>query len=90
MITHTYKSVLIFIKMASAEHNLSNLKGILRDLLECPICFGTIKSVFQCQNGHITGCKDCISKLDKCSICGYTLNKIRNLQIEKAVDILGG
>ena len=78
--------------MASAEHseNLNNLKGLLRDLLECTVCFGTIKSVFQCQNGHITGCKDCISKLDKCSICGYTLNKIRNLQIEKAVDILGG
>ena len=78
--------------MASVEHseNLSNLKGILRDLLECPICFGTIKSVFQCQNGHITGCKDCISKLDKCPICGYAPNKIRNLQIEKAVEILGG
>ena len=78
--------------MASAEHSedLSDLKGLLRNLLECQICFGTIKSVFQCQNGHITGCKDCISKLDKCPICGYALNKIRNLQIEKAVEILGG
>ena len=78
--------------MASAVHNenLSNLKGILRDLLECPICFGTIKSVFQCQNGHITGCKDCISKLDKCPICRNANIKIRNLQLEKVVERLGG
>ena len=78
--------------MASAEHSedLSDLKEFLKDLLECPVCFGTIKSVFQCQNGHIMGCKDCISKLDKCPICRYALNKIRNLQIEKVVEILGG
>ena len=42
--------------MALAEHseNLNNLKGLLRDLLECPVCFGTIKSVFQCQNDEFT------------------------------------
>ena len=90
--TPMYFSVLMFNKMASLGHRekLSDLEGFLRDLLECPVCFGTIKSVFQCQNGHITGCKDCISKLDKCPICRYPLNKIRNLQIEKAVEILGG
>ena len=94
LITPMYLPVLSFDKMATLGHceKTSNLEGFLRDLLECPVCIGTIESVpvYQCQNGHITGCKDCISKLDKCSICGYTLNKIRNLQIEKAVDILGG
>ena len=78
--------------MALAEHSekLNNLKGLLRDLLECPVCFGTIKSVFQCQNGHITGCKDCISKLDKCPICRNANIKIRNLQLEKVVERLRG
>ena len=78
--------------MASAENseNLSNVKGFLTDLLECQICFGTIKSVFQCQNGHITGCKDCISKLDKCPICRNANIKIQNLQLEKVVERLRG
>ena len=70
----------------------SDLEGFLRDLLECPICFETINSVpiFQCQNGHITGCKDCISKLDKCPICRDANIKIRNLQLEKVVERLRG
>ena len=80
--------------MASAEHseNLNNLKGLLRDLLECPVCFGGIKSVpvYQCLNGHITGCKDCISKLDKCPICRNANVKIRNLQLEKVAERLIG
>jgi hypothetical protein len=80
--------------MACLGHceKLSDMKGFLRDLLECPVCFGGIKSVpvYQCQNGHITGCKDCISKLDKCPICRDANIKIRNLQLEKVVERLGG
>ena len=86
--------VLRFNKMASLGHRekLSDLEGFLRDLLECPVCFGTIESVpvYQCQNGHITGCKDCISKLDKCPICRNTNIKIRNLQLEKVAERLRG
>ena len=81
--------------MASLEHSerqLIDLKEYLWDLLECPVCFGTIQSVpvYQCQNGHITGCKDCISLLDKCPICRDANNKIRNLQLEKVVERLRG
>ena len=89
-----YLLVLSFSKMVSIGHSekLSDLKVFLRDLLECPVCFGTIESVpvYQCQNGHITGCKDCISKLDKCPICRNANIKIRNLQLEKVVERLGG
>ena len=69
-----------------------DLKEYLWDLLGCPVCFGTIQSVpvYQCQNGHITGCKDCILILDKCPICRDTNNKIRNLQLEKVVERLRG
>ena len=80
--------------MVSLEENenLSDLKGFLKDLLECPVCFGTIKSepVYQCQNGHISGCKDCIPRLDKCPICRTTDIKIRNLQLEKVAQRLEG
>ena len=80
--------------MVSLEENekLSDLKEFLRDLLECPVCYGTIKSepVYQCQNGHISGCKDCISKLDKCPICRTTDIKIRNLQLAKVAERLEG
>ena len=94
LITPMYLPVLSFNKMASLDHSekLSDLEGFLRDLLECPVCFGTIESVpvYQCQNGHITGCKDCISKLDKCPICRNANIKIRNLQLEKVVKRLRG
>ena len=86
--------VLSFNKMDSLGYSekLSDLKGFLRDLLECPVCFATIKSVpvYQCLNGHITGCKDCISKLDKCPICRNANIKIRNLQLEKVAERLIG
>ena len=89
-----YLPVLSFSKMASIGHSekLSDLKGFLRDLLECPVCFGTIESVpvYQCQNGHIMGCKDCISKLDRCPICRNANIKIRNLQLEKVAERLRG
>ena len=80
--------------MASLAHveKPSDLEEFLRDLLECPICFDTKNSmpIFQCQNGHITGCKDCITKLDKCPICRDANIKIRNLQLEKVVERLSG
>ena len=42
--------VLSFNKMDSLGYGekLSDLKGFLRDLLECPVCFATIKSVTLC------------------------------------------
>ena len=94
LLTPMYLPILSFNKMASLDHSekLSDLEGFLRDLLECPVCFGTIESVpvYQCQNGHIMGCKDCISKLDKCPICRNANIKIRNLQLEKVVERLRG
>ena len=92
--TPIYLPVLSFEKMASLDkcEKTSNLEGFLRDLLECPVCTGTIESVpvYQCQNGHITGCNDCISKLDKCPMCRDANIKIRNLQLEKVVERLRG
>ena len=94
LITPMYLPVLSFSNMPSIGigEKLSDLQVFLRDLLECPVCFGTIESVpvYQCQNGHITGCRDCISKLDKCPICRNANIKIRNLQLEKVVERLGG
>ena len=79
--------------MATTKTNQksSDIEKYLRDLLECPVCLETIKSVpvYQCTNGHVI-CKDCIKELDNCPICRNNSAPARNLQLEKIVQRLEG
>ena len=79
--------------MATTKTNQksSDIEKYLRDLLECPVCLETIKSVpvYQCTNGHVI-CKDCIRKLNDCPICRNDSAPARNLQLEKIVQRLEG
>ena len=81
------------IKMANSNktQNSSDIEEYLRDLLECPVCLETIKSVpvYQCNNGHVI-CKDCIKKLNNCPICRNDSAPARSLQLEKIVQRLEG
>ena len=63
----------------------------IRDLLECPVCMETIKSVpvYQCANGHVI-CKICIEKLSNCPICRNDSALVRSLKLENIVEKLEG
>ena len=63
----------------------------IRDLLECPVCMETIKSVpvYQCANGHVI-CKICIEKLNNCPICRNVSALVRSLKLENIVEKLEG
>ena len=63
----------------------------IRELLECPVCMETIKSVpvYQCNNGHVI-CKECIKELNNCPICRNDSAPARSLQLEKIVQRLEG
>ena len=76
---------------SNANQNPSDIEGYLRDLLECPVCMETIKSVpvYQCANGHVL-CKDCIEKLNNCPICRNDSVLRRNLKLENIVQRLEG
>ena len=78
--------------MASTENseNLSDLKRLLRDLLECPVCFGTIKSVFQCQNGHITGYKNAFQNWTNVLSVGMHLTRFGIYKLKKRWKYLEG
>lgn len=71
--------------------NPSDFEEYVRDLLECPVCMDTIKSVpiYQCSNGHLI-CKDCIEKLNNCPICRNDSPLVRNLKLENIVQRLDG
>mgnify|MGYP001363389618 CR=1 FL=1 len=77
--------------MATSDTNQNSTDVFLRDLLECPVCMETIKSVpvYQCNNGHVI-CKDCIKKLNNCPICRNDSAPARSLQLEKIVERLEG
>ena len=78
--------------MASSNPNQNSITDeYIRDLLECPVCMETIKSVpvYQCTNGHVI-CKDCIEKLNKCPICRNNSGLNRNLKLENIVQRLEG
>ena len=77
--------------MATAYQNSSNFEEYTRDLLECPVCMETIKSVpvYQCANGHVI-CNDCIEKLNNCPICRNDSELRRNLKLENIVQRLEG
>ena len=68
------------------KQNPSDFEEYIRDLLECPVCTDTIKSVpvYQCTNGHVI-CKDCILKLDSCPICRSDSTLARNLMLEQII-----
>ena len=63
----------------------------IRDLLECPVCTETIKSVpvYQCANGHVI-CKICIEKLNNCPICRNDSALVRSLKLENIIERLEG
>ena len=77
--------------MATSNTNQNSTDVFLRDLLECPVCMDTIKSVpvYQCTNGHVM-CKDCIEKLNNCPICRNDSALVRSLKLEKIVQRLEG
>ena len=76
---------------SNANQNPIGIEGYLRDLLECPVCMETIKSVpvYQCANGHVS-CKDCIAKLNNCPICRNDSELRRSLKLENIVQRLEG
>ena len=78
--------------MATGKINqASDIEEYLRDLLECPVCIETIKSVpvYQCINGHVI-CEVCIEKLKKCPICRNNSAIVRSLKLENIVQKLEG
>ena len=77
--------------MATSNTNPNSTDIFLRDLLECPVCVETIKSVpvYQCANGHVI-CKDCIQKLKNCPICRNDSELRRSLKLEDIVQRLEG
>ena len=70
----------------STEHEVSKFEKYIKGLLECPVCFISIKStpIHQCTNGHII-CKHCISKLKNCPICRNDSIVARNLIFEQII-----
>ena len=79
--------------MATSKTNQtsSDFEEYIRDLLECPVCKETIKSVpvYQCANGHVI-CKGCIAKLNNCPICRNDSELRRSLKLEDIVQRLEG
>uniref|UniRef100_A0A0E0LAX7 E3 ubiquitin-protein ligase n=1 Tax=Oryza punctata TaxID=4537 RepID=A0A0E0LAX7_ORYPU len=57
------------------------------DVLDCSICFESLRPpLYQCQNGHVA-CFSCWSKLsNKCHICSRDANFARNIALEKIVE----
>ena len=79
--------------MATSKTNQTSIdfEEYIRDLLECPVCMETIKSVpvYQCNNGHVI-CKVCIKQLNSCPICRNNSTPARSLKLEKIVQRLEG
>ena len=74
--------------MATSDTNQNSTDVFLRDLLECPVCMETIRSVpvYQCANGHVI-CEDCIEKLNNCPICRNDSELRRSLKLENIVQL---
>ena len=74
---------------AQTKQTSMDIEEYLRDLLECPVCMETIKSVpvYQCTNGHVI-CKVCIEKLNNCPICRNDSALVRSLKLENIVQRL--
>ena len=69
----------------------NDFEEYIRDLLECPVCKETIKSVpvYQCNNGHVI-CNECIRQATSCPICRDNSKPARSLKLEKIVQRLEG
>ena len=76
---------------SKTNQNSSDFEEYIRDLLECPVCMETIKSVpvYQCANGHVI-CKGCIEKLNNCPICRNDSELRRSLKLEEIIQRLEG
>ena len=74
---------------SKTNQNSSDFEAYIRDLLECPVCMETIKSVpvYQCANGHVI-CTGCIEKLNNCPICRNNSALVRILKLENIVQRL--
>ena len=54
------------------EHNLDDTQQEILKWLQCPICYGLIKSNTMCSNQHLMGCQQCLRQLGtlmKCPTC---------------------
>ena len=76
---------------SKTKQTSSDFEEYIRDLLECPVCKETIKSVpvYQCNNGHVI-CNECIRELTSCPICRNNSKPARSLKLEKIVQRLEG
>ena len=85
--------VIGFLNLVSVDAKERSFNSItdeyIRDLLECPVCIETIKSVpvYQCANGHVI-CNDCIEKLTNCPICRSDSALVRILKLEDIIQRL--
>ena len=70
-----------------ATSSTDNFESYIKGLLQCPICFESIKSapIHQCTNGHIF-CVSCITKLKNCPICRSNSPLCRSLAVEKIIE----
>ena len=73
---------------SKTNQNSSDFEEYIIDLLECPVCMDTIKSVpvYQCANGHVI-CKNCIEKLNNCPIYRKDSELRRSLKLENIVQL---
>uniref|UniRef100_A0A0D9WQ88 RING-type E3 ubiquitin transferase n=1 Tax=Leersia perrieri TaxID=77586 RepID=A0A0D9WQ88_9ORYZ len=57
------------------------------DMLDCSICFESLRPpLYQCKNGHVA-CFSCWAKLsNKCHVCSRDANFARNIALEKIVE----
>jgi hypothetical protein len=74
-----------------SKESSSNFEENIRKILECPICWETIRTVpvYQCINGHVV-CNECITKLESCCpICRINNSTfIRNRKLEEIIEKL--
>uniref|UniRef100_A0A7S2U5H3 RING-type E3 ubiquitin transferase n=1 Tax=Lotharella oceanica TaxID=641309 RepID=A0A7S2U5H3_9EUKA len=68
---------------SKAEKKLSKIKN----LLECPVCYGTDIEYYQCENGH-TVCKNCHKKVSKCPTCRVKMTGTRALTLNSLAEAL--
>jgi hypothetical protein len=63
--------------------------GILKNLLECPVCLTVPRKapIFQCTRGHIV-CGECKPNVMTCPQCQIPLDNIRSLVSEKVLEQL--
>ncbi|XP_066143798.1 uncharacterized protein [Euwallacea fornicatus] len=67
------------------ERSDSSIEGAITLLLECPVCFESMKDKIEvCKKGHSV-CVRCKAKLLRCPICRSEFDGTRNFSLEKVV-----